>query len=489
MWVRKCFADEEKAIQSPIPTEIFSNEEFIPPAQSSQQQRWEARMGEMAEQCAKKLGISRRRFLQGTGGMAVAMLTYNEVFGKTYEVEPIEALDPAAYAEKWPKTEFIFDNQTHHVDVESRWFEASDAGRQAADFLRNFRPQVNSTAERLALLNQAHYIKELFMDSDTMMAIISGVPTAEWRENILPPDKMVKTRDEINQMAGKTQRMLSHGLLRPNMGKSELEEMERQVKTLKINSWKMYPGSMIGDGAYWLDDEKETYPFWEKSKKLGVKNICIHKGLPLGLFNEEHCHPKDVEKAAKDFPGLNFIIYHSGWNPTAGGGRRREGAQTGPQYIPWCSELIELVKRNGLKNVYFEVGSTWNGLSGGFGGNDQPAMHFLGQVMNLPGGEDRIIWGTDSIWGGSPQSQIERLRRFQISDEVAEKYGYKKLTPEIKAKIFGLNAARLYSIDVNAKRKAIQTDKIAAMKDEYMDAPRPSNTQFGWVWRTRGRRA
>ena len=48
MWVRKCFADEEKPIQSPIPTEIFSNEEFIPPPQSPQQQRWEARIGEMA---------------------------------------------------------------------------------------------------------------------------------------------------------------------------------------------------------------------------------------------------------------------------------------------------------------------------------------------------------------------------------------------------------------------------------------------------------
>jgi predicted TIM-barrel fold metal-dependent hydrolase len=488
MWARKCFTDEQKPIQSPIPTEFFSNEEFIPPPQSIQQKKWEARIAEMSEQCANKLGISRRRFLQTSGGMAVAMLAYNEVFGKTYDVDPIEALDPAAYNEKWPKNEFIFDNQTHHVDVESRWFE-TPAGKQAADFLRNFRPQANSTAERLALLNEANYIKELFMDSDTMMAIISGVPTAEWKENILPPDKMVKTRNDINRLAGGTQRMISHGLLRPNMGKSEFEEMERQAKVLKINSWKMYTGSLIGDGPFWLDDEKVAYPFWERSRKLGIKNVCVHKGLPLGLFNEEHCHPKDVEKVAKDFPDINFIIYHSGLNPAPTGGRRREGAEAGPQYIPWCSELIEIVKRGNLRNVYFEVGSTWNVLSGGFGGGDgKPAMHFLGQVMNLPGGEDRIIWGTDSIWGGSPQSQIERLRRFQISDEIAEKYGYKKLTPEIKAKIFGLNAARIYNIDVKAQRKAIQGDKIAQMREEYQESPRPSNTQYGWVWRTRGQR-
>lgn len=486
MWKRQCFTDEEKPIQSPIPTEICSNEEFIPPAQTDDLKRWERRIEQMAGECSKKLGLSRRRFLQTTGGMAVAMLAYNEIFGRTYEVDPIEALDPAAYAEKWPKNEFIFDNQTHHIDVESKWFETTEAGKEAAAFLRRFRPQANSTAESLAQLNQSHYIKELFLDSDTMMAIISGVPTSSWKENILPPDQMVATRNAINAMAGKTQRMLSHGLLRPNMGKSEFEEMERQVKKLKIDSWKMYPGSKVGVGPYWLDDEKGTFPFWERSLKLGIKNICIHKGLPLGLFNEEQCHPKDIEGAAKHFPQINFIIYHSAWHPTAQSARRTEGVAANPQYIPWCSELIEIVKRSNLRNVYFELGSTWNGMSTG---NGVQAMHLLGQVMNLPGGEDRIIWGTDSIWGGSPQSQIERFRRFQIRDDIAEKFGYKKLTPEIKAKIFGLNAARLYNIDLKAKRQAIQTDRISELKEEYLEAPRPSNTQFGWVWRDHSRRA
>ncbi|MBX3279563.1 MAG: amidohydrolase family protein [Acidobacteria bacterium] len=486
MWIRQCEADEEKSVRSPIPTEICSNEEFYPPEQTPEQKRWEARIGEMADQCAKKLGLTRRRFLETTGGMAVAMLAYNEVFGRTYNVDPIEALDPAAYAEKWPKDEFIFDNQTHHIDVESRWFETTEAGKTAAAFLRNFRRNADSTADALALLNQAHYIKELFMDSDTQMAIISGVPTSEWRENILPPDKMVATRDAINRMAGNSQRMLSHGLLRPNMGRAEFEEMDRQHKVLKINSWKMYPGSFVGSGPYWLDDEKVAYPFWERTRKLGIRNICIHKGLPLGLFNEEQCHPKDVEKVAKDFPDINFIIYHSGWHPTAGASRRREGAAADPQYVPWCSELIEIVKKNNLKNVYFELGSTWNGMSQG---NGVQAMHFLGQVLNLPGGEDRLIWGTDSIWGGSPQSQIERLRRFEMRADIMEKYGYKQLTPAIKAKIFGLNAAKLYKIDPKAKRKAIQSDKIAELREEYQQNPQPSNTQFGWVWRERGRRA
>jgi uncharacterized protein len=70
-----------------------------------------------------------------------------------------------------------------------------------------------------------------------------------------------------------------------------------------------------------------------------------------------------------------------------------------------------------------------------------------------------------------------------IPETLAEKFGYKKLTPEIKAKVFGLNAAKLYKIDVEAARKAIQGDKISEMREEYLQSPRLSNTQFGWVWR------
>jgi len=476
MWIRKCFLDDESDIQSPIPNRICSNEEFIPPPQSAKEREVEERLRMMADRNARWLGLSRRQFLQTSCGMAAAMLCFNEVFGKTYEVDPIEALEPAAWAERWPKEEFIFDNQTHHIDVETGWFEKTQAGREAAAFLRRFRSPKETTLATLEQLNQTHYVKELFFDSDTVMAIISGVPSSSRDDNILPPDKMVKTRNDVNAWA-RSQRMLSHGLLRPNFGKAEFEEMERQVKHLKIDSWKMYPGAEIGRNAWWLDDEKNTYPFWERTRKLGIKNLCIHKGLPLGLFNEGHCHPRDVEKAAKDFPDLNFIIYHSGWHPTA---RLKEGQSNNPQYIPWISDLIDIVKRNNLKNVYFELGSTWNGTSSA---RPEVAMHMLGQILNLPGGEDQIIWGTDSIWGGSPQSQIERFRRFQIRDSIAEKYGYRKLTPEIKAKIFGLNAARLYKIDVKARRNAIQNDKISQLREEYKENPQPSNTQFGWVWK------
>ncbi len=198
--------------------------------------------------------------------------------------------------------------------------------RPRCDSSRLLRPLAGSLEKSLELLNRAHYVKEVFGDSDTVMAIISGVPTRDWDKNPLPPDQMVATRKYVNDLAG-SQRVLSHGLLRPNLGAKELEEMERQVKDLKIDAWKMYTGAELGEKAWFLDDEKVAYPFWERTKKLGIKNLCVHKGLPLGFFNEKACTPLDLEKAAKDWPDLNFIVYHSGFRGIgcARQGHRRQG--------------------------------------------------------------------------------------------------------------------------------------------------------------------
>jgi hypothetical protein len=109
-------------------------------------------------------------------------------------------------------------------------------------------------------------------------------------------------------------------------------------------------------------------------------------------------------------------------------------------------------------------------------------MHLLGQMLQVPGGEDRILWGTDSIWGGSPQSQIVRLRRFKIADDLLEKFKYPQVTDAVKAKIFGLNAAKLFGVDPAESRKAIHKDKLTGMRLDYDGSPQPSNTQYGWVW-------
>jgi predicted TIM-barrel fold metal-dependent hydrolase len=482
MWVRQCDLDAQAEAPPPIPARIASNEEFIPPPQSPQQKEYEARLADLSERAAKKQGVSRRDFLRSGSGTAAALLALNAVFGECYEVRAEEADDPKAFEEKWPKEQFIFDVQTHHVDVSKKWYDDTPQGKATVRFFQMLRPLAGSVEKSLELLNRVHYVKEVFGDSDTVMAIISGVPSRDWDKNPLPPDQMVATRKYVNDLAG-TQRVLSHGLLRPNLGKKELEEMERQVKELKIDAWKMYTGAELGEKAWFMDDEKVAYPFWERTKKLGVKNLCVHKGLPLGAFNEKACTPLDLEKAAKDWPDLNFIVYHSGFRGFnllgSGTGEKVVDKKTDdPQEIPWISDLLRIIGKNKLKNIYFELGSTFQMTSAR---DPKMCLHMLGQMIQVAGA-DHILWGTDSIWGGSPQSQIARLRSLRMTDELREKYKYPELTDEIKNQIFGLNAAKLFGLDVKARRQAIKADKLTQLREEYRRNPSPSNTQYGWVW-------
>ncbi len=484
MWVRKCDLDAQAEAPSPIPTRIVSNEEFVPLPQTSEQREFEFRLNELCEKHATAQGVSRRDFLRSGAGMAAALYALNQVFGDCYDVSAEEVKDPQAFEEKRPKKQFIFDIQTHHVDVSRKWYEKTEEGKAVLKFLGNLR-RTRTAKDTLEALNRAHYVKEVFGDSDTVMAIISGVPSRNWDSNPLPPDQMAGTRDYVNKLSG-SRRMLSHGLLRPNLGKKELEEMERQVKKLKIEAWKCYTGAELGEKAWRMDDEKVAYPCWEKTKKLGVKNVCVHKGLPLGVFNEQACTPGDLEKAAKDHPDLNFIIYHSAYRGPVllglgrGTGKRViDKATSDPQEIPWISDVLRFLKKDSkIKNVYFELGGTFGFLSA-----FQPTtcLHMLGQMIQVAG-SDHILWGTDSIWQGSPQSQIDRLRRLKMSPELIRKYKYPELTDKIKDQILGLNAAKLFGIDPTKAWKAIKTDRLTSLRQEYRRNPLPSNTQYGWVW-------
>ncbi|PYN91321.1 MAG: hypothetical protein DMD91_34425, partial [Candidatus Rokuibacteriota bacterium] len=109
-------ADETDAYGMPIPTQIVSNGEYMPPPQTEKQKRVEARTLELAGGAAKKLGLSRRQFLAGTGGTAAALLAMNEVFGRFFDVKPIEMFESAAWAATGaPANLFVFDDQTHTV--------------------------------------------------------------------------------------------------------------------------------------------------------------------------------------------------------------------------------------------------------------------------------------------------------------------------------------------------------------------------------------
>jgi len=125
-------------------------------------------------------------------------------------------------------------------------------------------------------------------------------------------------------------------------------------------------------------------------------------------------------------------------------------------------------------NIYAELGSTWRYVMR----DPDQAAHLLGKLLKTFG-EDRVLWGTDSLWYGSPQDQIQAFRAFEIGAELQERHGYPALTPALKRKVFGLNAARVYALDAGALRGRLSKDRVQKRKTEYLNDPRPSFATYG----------
>jgi len=177
---------------------------------------------------------------------------------------------------------------------------------------------------------------------------------------------------------------------------------------------------------------------------------------------------------------LNFLVYHSGLKtvedalPAAEDGFRKN------PYVPWVSDLCRYRKQNPhMTNLYMELGTSFGSM---VVPHPMLAAHVLGMIIDAFGA-DHLLWGTDSIWWGSPQWQIEALRRLEMPELLMKQFGYGPLTTEVKAKVFGLNAARVYGIDPKAKRDPVPGDFVDRMKNIYKEAgpATPSNTQYGWV--------
>jgi predicted TIM-barrel fold metal-dependent hydrolase len=470
-WRRKWETDALTDGWSPIPTQIVSNEEYAPLPPTRAQRAVTHHLWESSRRHAKALGMTRREFLGSSCGMAAAFLALNEVFGHFFQVEPVEAREAAATLERLPKRQFIFDVQTHHVGAPRQ----SPTILQLRSIGRRLNPDLPETP-RMEDLYLENYIKEIFLDSDTTVAIISGLPSASEPTNILPPDKMAETRAVVNRLAS-SRRVVTHGLIIPSRGTRDLDEMERQARDLKVEAWKGYTGQLIDERSWTVDDVKVGYPMLEKARRLGVKNICLHKGFPFPGTPEGPWHPRDIEAAARDFPDLNFIVYHSGLKSFEEAAR--VDLSRPPGRVDWVTDLCEIRQRNpGLTNIYAELGTTFGGTA-----ITAPMLcgHILGMLIQSLGA-DHVLWGTDSIWWGSPRYQIEAFQRFTMPESLAKTFGYAPLTPEVKARILGLNAAAVFGVDPNAILNRVPTDFVSRMKAAYLEeGPQPSLTQYGWV--------
>ena len=398
--------------------------------------------------------------------------------------------------------ELIIDMQTHFTTPETD----DVTGAVTSSFLPSINttnyPWLVRRPGMMHQTNRDAYVQLIMDGSDTTVGVLSGIayslgPDGMGGQAVLTNEAVIKGVNFLDTTY--PGRMLSHCMVMPNDRlELQLAMMDRNAAT--YTHWKTYAPWGPRTGAlptgYWLDgmdDPNMVGPkMIQRGIDLGAPIFCIHKGFPLTGFSPTYTNPRDVGPAANMFPEAYLVIYHSAYEHglAAGGTTRPTEMANAMNYCdtqiqraggmwpegPYDEENMDvqamypldrgsnsLIKSlrdanigpNGTKldpntkeiiegtedstHVYAELGGVGPNM---MTGRIEEAMHFFGKLLKHIG-EDRIVWGTDCLWFGSPQPVIEAFRCFQISVEYQEKYGYPALTQERKEKIFGRNSARM----------------------------------------------
>ncbi len=434
-----------------------SNGEFVPPPLPPVVQEAQRRTWAMVDDHARRLGWSRRRFLSSLSGAAACLFTLNACSneegkasggstpGGSFEVSPTSTIDPDAAATELMGDEFIMDVQTHFID-----HDLSVALQPGQRFFGDQFPFASCAAGEEAgdgrvCFSVESYLEELFLRSDTSLAVLSALPVPSEASPL--SSEVMATAQRIALALCPEERILMHGGAFPHVGDLDaaLDAMTAAREQYDISAWKIYTMLPL-EGAFYFDDHDPDRPqigqaFIDHVREIGPPIICTHKGLKdIVLSDETLSSPIDIGPAAARNPDISFVVYHSGFEVG-----HAEGPYTEEEADQGTNRLIKSLLDAGVEpnsNVYAELGGTWWLVMR----DPDKAAHVLGKLLRYVG-EDRVVWGTDSIWFGTPQDQIQALRTFKISEEYQERFGYPALTDEVKAKIFGLTSAALYVVE------------------------------------------
>jgi hypothetical protein len=265
-----------------VPTQIVSSDEYLPVPQSEQQRQVEARLKELSAGLAKRQGLSRRRFFQTAAGMAASFVAMNQVFGRLFDVSEAEAAMPEMAEQRAQALsgQYVIDGHTHFLRDDTRL--VGFAKQRDAVGKAGWNKALAEKEQTLDDLKYSNYLKEMYMDSDTKVALLSNSPSEVPEDWFLPQEQVFQARERTNKEAG-SRRMLAHFTFTPGWS-GWLDQVDQAVERFKPDSWKGYS---VGDNTHkelaqhrWhADDEKLMCPFYERAVKSGIKNICIHKGL------------------------------------------------------------------------------------------------------------------------------------------------------------------------------------------------------------------
>ncbi len=439
-----------KATAAPLRPPVLSplgTDEVTAPPLNARQQAAAARVDVALPGLAATAGRPLDSFVHDRRATAAALRALDAVHGGGFFTVAEDAtVDPAAAAATFAGSGPVVDLQTHLVDPEL-WRGPHAAALEG--FLHLVDPDRWSGPVDPRAIDAAAWAALVFGASETSVALLTSTP-GETGSNVLENAQIAAVRDVTERYAG-TGRLLTHTIVHPNLGAGELERMADWDRALRPSAWKVYtlygpPTNAAPAGGWFLDDEEVGFPFLEQVRRSGTRIVCTHKGLggPVPDAAVATASPRDIGPAAAAYGDISFVVYHSGYERNPDG---QEGAYdaVSPQGV---DRLVTSLRDAGIgpgANVYAELGSTWFLMMR----RPVEAAHVLGKLLAAVG-PDRIVWGTDSTWYGSPQFLIDAFRLFTIPPWMQEQFGYPALTPEIKQRILAGNAASLYGIDLAA---------------------------------------
>jgi uncharacterized protein len=435
--------DHDDGDELPIELGPCSNGEYDPVPLDTVARETIRRVREGVDDHARRLRLPRRDFLRSVGGAALMLLTLDACHGEAkkatarrpggrYVIPPESTTEPSVAGGVLGGSDVVVDSQTHFLEFD-------DAHQAGLAFAKGFPQSACGASDPRTCFSVQQYLDDLFVRSDTAIAVLSAVPIAG-ESSPLTIDAMERARHALDHACGDG-RLLLHGGVFPQLGRpgAALDGMSALMQQHRIAAWKVYTHTP-GPG-WWLDDHEPAAPrvgqsFLGRARELGVRTVCVHKGFGSG---SRYASPVDIGPAANANPDIRFVVYHSGYDVG-----RPEGRYTDATADAGVNRLVKSVRDAGIGpggNVYAELGSTWWNLMR----DPTQAAHVIGKLLTYLG-PDNVLWGTDSIWYGSPQDQIQAFRAFEITPELQERYGYPALTPEVKRKILGANALRLYGV-------------------------------------------
>jgi hypothetical protein len=442
-----------------------SNGEFVPAAPTARDRAVNALIRRSIDDASRRIGVDRRRFLQGAGAVAASLAAFELAGcsspaarqsgarrGGHFTVPPPE--DTAACEHALAGSEFIFDVHTHHVVPNGPWVQNSP---ETASLVLSMLPPGCTDTPQLDCVDRANYLHDLFLASDTTVAVLTDVPNSGPSSAPIPFSDALSTQEiTAGLSSGGASRVLVENIIAPNVGPvgTTLEEMSSAVAQGPPAAFKVYTAWSPSGQGFSLEDPVVGLPTVQHAHDLGVKVFVAHKGLPLVNFDPAFNHPDDIVAVSRQFTDMQFVVYHAAWDPSHVEGAYDPGATIG------VDSLITALDKHGVPsndNVWVDIATLWRQLL------TQPvqAAHAIGKLLKRVG-TSRVLWGTDAIWYGSPEPQIMAMRSFEITPEFQDVYGYPALTDQVKAGLFGLNAAELFAIDPTATRCGLTSDPLSA---------------------------